>query len=119
VLTPTTPANQIAQGQGYWARFPQTTDLVVPGTDLGVGTSAFAIPLGAGWNMVGDPTAHSVPLSQLTVGTEPFQTSALVSPAVWEYSPSTNTYTSVSELDPWMGCWIFANQPCTLDVPEP
>jgi len=122
-VSPTPPADHLSQGRGYWCRFTQTTHLIAAGTDTGAGHSTFGIPLAAGWNMVGDPTAHSVPISALMVdqggGFVPFLSSSLVSPTVWAYDAGSSAYVAASALDPWMGYWVFANQACTLRVPLP
>jgi subtilase family serine protease len=122
-LTPTSPANEIVAGQGYWVRFPQAVSITAIGTPASTGTS-FAVALQPGWNMIGDPFTTSVPLTSLMFAGATFtqatgSSSTLIGPTVYTYNSSTNAYTAASSLDIGVGYWIFAFSAVTMDVPAP
>ena len=127
VFYPTAPADTLRLGQGYWIRFPSANYLHIPGNSAST-TQPFSIPLQQGWNQIGDPFPLAAPLSTMTVsgtgGTGPLaSTPAVVQATLYSYNTSTNAYAALSPatdlLNPYVGYWIFAFQPCTLSVPVP
>ena len=116
-LTPASPANVPALGQGYWARFSSTLDgnLITAGTPAGAVSTG--IGLAPGWNMVGDPYLGAVDISNLqfttAAGTYTFSNAVnngLISSTLFGYNGSGYVgYTSGSALQPWAGYWIYSN----------
>ncbi len=127
VFYPTAPADTLRLGQGYWIRFPSANYLHIPGTSASA-TQPFSLSLQQGWNQIGDPFTLAVPLSSMTAsgpgGSGPLaSTPAVVQSTLYSYNTSTNAYAALSPatdvLNPYVGYWIFAFQPCTLNVPVP
>ena len=127
VFYPTAPADTLRLGQGYWIRFPSANYLHLPGNPAST-TQPFSISLQQGWNQIGDPFPLAAPLSTITVsGTSGSgllaSTPAVVQATLYSYDTSTNAYAALSPatdlLNPYVGYWIFAFQPCTLSVPVP
>jgi hypothetical protein len=140
IKTPNSPDETLHAGQGYWARFPTTGGyLVTAGTTV----TSWQIVLQPGWNMIGDPFNAPIALGNLgfydsrgdgdpSNSNNPYsfaQASGagglnLVSPYLYTYSQSTNSYTLVSNsassgatastLAPYSGYWIQAFTTCTL-----
>lgn len=127
VLTPTAPADALRPGQGYWARFAQTTNLYDLGTPTAT-TAPFGIGLRAGWNMIGDPFPTSVSASQLVVEDKSGKfypladanAAGLVYTTLYAYPSGSTVYQSVSgangTLFPYLGYWFYAFTDCTLYV---
>jgi len=138
-------ATSLRLGQGYWilskALPVQPVSLLQRGytaaqtgmLDSKVDTTSFPITLNAGWNMIGDPSTGTVLFNNIRVRVGPanqtgypedtmaaaFQAGVL-SPYIYDYNTSTSGYSlQTTELDPYVGYWIFAYQPCTLLVPVP
>jgi len=127
VFYPTAPADTLRLGQGYWIRFPSANYLHIPGNPAST-AQPFSISLQQGWNQIGDPFPLAAPLSTITVsgtsGSGPLaSTPAVVQATLYSYNTSTNAYAALSPasdvLNPYVGYWIFAFQPCTLSVPVP
>lgn len=125
VLTPTSPANQISIGQGYWARFPQAVTLSGPGSPADP-TQNFDIPLTKGWNMIGDPFTVTVPITSLLFksGTETFAQATsgiapLVGATLYAYPAGATAYAAVTSLEPEQGVWILAATDTDVQVPHP
>ena len=124
ILTQGSSSNgSIAIGQGYWARFPQTTNINGPGQLAGI-TEPFTIHLSAGWNMVGDPFFSPSPISGLLFnkGSETFaQASSGSNPLVGSivYCYQQGAYGASTSLEPYVGYWVFAFQSTDLTVPAP
>ncbi len=128
VFYPTAPADTLRLGRGYWIQFPTANYLHIPGTPAPT-TSAFSISLQQGWNQIGDPFLFAAPLNSITatatsgatglVGSAP----TIVQNTLYSYDTATNAYNalnpSTGALNPYVGYWIFAFQPCTLTVPYP
>jgi hypothetical protein len=124
-LTPTSPADQIEAGQGYWVRFPTTITVA----QTGITTAAnrpFSITLHPGWNMIGDPFTTAVPVSSLTFngGTETFiQASSapnqLIGGTVWAYNQASDAYYAAPNLEPDQGYWILAVSETTMETTAP
>jgi uncharacterized repeat protein (TIGR03803 family) len=124
-MTPTPPSDQIAIGQGYWARFPNQISITASGTPADT-TQNFPINLTPGWNMVGDPFTNPVPItsllfqggtmtySQATNGNAP-----LVGPIFWKYDTSSNSYVGAPSLEPEGGYWVYAFSGTDMQVPHP
>ena len=140
-------ADSLRIGRGYWALFPDNQgnpgeQLIERGktaTQSGlldpVDTGSFPILLQKGWNMIGDPSTATVLFSNMRVrlintgqaeNTIPEDTLAagfqagLVSASIYYYNSTLKAYSpQTTQLDPYVGYWIFAYQPCTLLVPVP
>lgn len=124
-LSPSSPADEIQIGQGYWARFPTPVTTSVPGV-LALTTRNFDIPLSKGWNMIGDPFIQSVPVANLLFdgGTETFAEATtglnpLIGGTLWAYSQSSGSYVAATSLMPDQGYWILASSNTDLQVPPP
>jgi hypothetical protein len=126
-VSPTPPANTIVPGQGYWVRLAATTNL----PDIGVHTNPtkpVSIALAAGWNMIGDPFASSMPVASLTftVGSGSAITygaavdEGIIGPTLYTFGAGATVYTAVGGTDtmePYSGYWIDVLQSCTMTVP--
>ena len=71
-----------------------------------------------GWNMIGMPSTTAISVSRLqfafpngtTVGYAGAVSAGYTTPAVYGYSPTSNTYATVSQMQPFQGYWIRATQ---------
>jgi len=124
--TPTPP-----RGLGYFLRTP------VPGFVIGDEpidvTTAYRIPLQAGWNMIGNPFPYNVPWNACEVeitGAEGITARVSLQEAaardyirlqLYRYVPLTGEYTwrtaPLGELRAWEAHWVRALKPCVLIVP--
>jgi len=128
VFYPTAPADTLRLGQGYWIRFPSANYLHIPGNSAST-AQPFSIPLQPGWNQIGDPFPFAAPLSSITVTgsggvSGPLaSTPAVVQATLYRYDMSSNAYAALvpatDVLNPYVGYWVFAFQPCRLSVPVP
>jgi len=85
------------------------------------------VPLAPGWNMVGDPFPGPVLIGTLKVqfgnqayGYTDAVSLGLISGTLYSYDSAGNKYVAqdaTKTLDPYVGYWILALQPCTLLVP--
>ncbi len=126
-ITPTSPANKVTYGTGYWVRFP--SGILVSSFGLPASTSSnFNISLKAGWNQIGDPFFTAVPIANMTVtasGTTTSYVDAIgtnISDTMYFYNQSTNAYVAAGPtgtMQAQKGYWIYAFQNCTLTVPHP
>jgi uncharacterized membrane protein YgcG len=125
VITPTAPADTIRPGQGYWARFTTPTKLLDKGVHVDE-TQPFSISLHQGWNMIGDPFAENVSLSQVQVGVNgqsqnfPIwpRPGAPVMSHLYTFPPGATEYqVEAVSLKPYAGYWLFAFKDCTLVIP--
>ena len=135
-------ADTLLVGQGYWVKIPSglTVGLIrrgflaadphtVRGTTVLLTGQQVPIPLAPGWNMVGDPFTGPVLIGTLKVqyGNQAYgYTDAvnlgLISGTLYSYDSASNKYVAqdgAKTLDPYVGYWILALQPCTLLVPQP
>jgi uncharacterized repeat protein (TIGR03803 family) len=124
-LTPTSPANQISLGQGYWVRFPTPVSVYSEGTAASTNAS-FVINLEPGWNMIGDPFLQSVNISSCTfnAGSLTFaQASSSPNPviggSIYFYDTLRNSYGVATTLIPDFGDWIYAYTATDIDIPPP
>ena len=148
-LTPNGAAKQLALGQGYWGRFqyqPTGSGTLV---ETGLKTRGplaqeitgrldpqrrFSIALAPGWNMIGDPFAASVSLANVQAqakdgtvyGLTDANNQGLLNQTFYKYAAARGAmgYVALSpvtndKLDPYVGYWVHAYQPCTLLVPQP
>ncbi|HEY3333403.1 MAG TPA: protease pro-enzyme activation domain-containing protein [Capsulimonadaceae bacterium] len=131
------PADKFRLGQGYWARFPEATPLVIAGTPATKATP-FNLTLAAGWNQIADPFTTPITLENTSVfdqnGVKHSWSSAtsaslaLVSPYIYSYDANSNGYVQHSvdnttephpTLTPYVGYWLLANQAVRLQFPAP
>ncbi len=81
------------------------------------GISTFSIPLKTGWNMISIP----VDQTQETLSSQP-RTPVLSDikgcsiGAIWEFSPSSNTYIQPATLSPMKGYWVFSENDCNATI---
>jgi hypothetical protein len=124
-MTPNAPADTMHIGQGYWTRLPQNATITMAGTPADP-TKDFAIPLAAGWNMIGDPFNAGCALSDLKIAvggqTYSFGDATggkvnLVAAVLWAYETGSGSYMQAQSLTPGSGYWIHANTAVTLIVP--
>lgn len=118
---PDPAARTFALGRGYWLKLARSVAL----TREGVGAAPnvpFAIPLKAGWNLIGHPFPFSVDWFQVQVRVGP-QTmtlaealsSGLLNNALFTYA--FGAYRMVFQLDPFAGYWVRAFRDCELLIP--
>ncbi|MCS7273126.1 MAG: hypothetical protein NZ550_03145, partial [Fimbriimonadales bacterium] len=129
-----------AIGRGFWVVLPNAVQPNLVG-DLPDPEQRFSIDLQPGWNLIANPWTEALvwhreavrvrvqgvarPLSQATEFVEPY---------LWGWEPNSSNpqrgrYVLVSDtqilpgmqttLQPWRGYWIYAKQPCTLELPTP
>lgn len=123
-VTPTSPADTVRPGQGYWVRFAGTTMLLDLGRHVDP-TKPFSISLSRGWNMIGDPFATDIPLSQVQVVVKgiakPFPLHSTPGDPVMErlytFPAGAPAYQVETEaLRSYAGYWLYAREDCTLVV---
>jgi hypothetical protein len=93
------PADTLANGTGYWLKFPAAALVPMNGIPLNADT----IPVLAGWNLIGSITA---PLSVASVGSIPG--GIVLSPF---YTYGTTGYEQAGTIAPGKGYWVRAGQP--------
>lgn len=124
-FTPSTPADTIRAGAGYWVNLNADATIynvgIQPSTDKPV-----YISLQTGWNMIGDPFDDAIPLSQVQFetrgATRSYSTakSENLTSALYTYPAGATAYqTETNALQPFAGYWIWAKQASTLIVPAP
>jgi hypothetical protein len=129
IFTPTSPADTLHLGYGYWVDFPAEAYLHRQGTTAMTG-QAFRINLNPGWNMIGNPFAGSVAISSISVDTvTPGTPVAITSSAntsvslpLYTYGPTDTNYEIVDKtgsLTAYQGYWVYAFNACALVVPPP
>ncbi|MGQ9733197.1 MAG: FlgD immunoglobulin-like domain containing protein, partial [Candidatus Zipacnadales bacterium] len=121
---PAAPADRLRLGMAYWLKLPQAQDLVSEGRHA---TSPYLIPLGVGWNGIGNPFTKSIDFYSLRVRDssgvvrsiqEAFSTGQ-VRNALYAYNGFGGGYLNVTTLIPYSGYWVYASQAVTLVVPDP
>jgi hypothetical protein len=129
-VSPTSPADRIRLGVGYWARFPQAVNLNAEGEPADTSQN-FDIALSAGWNQIGDPFLVSIPISSLLFssgsisgGTVSYTQATTGSPPlllsrIWSYDALSNSYSAATDLSPGQGYWIYAVNATDMQVPHP
>ena len=127
VVSPVLPADTIRPGQGYWARFASSTDLLGVGSMVAVSESS-SVSLVTGWNMIGVPRPNTVSVADLTLSyagqSYTFAAAAeagLIVNSLFTYQAGDTTYESMTgstaTLQPYYGYWLYAYHPCTLVFP--
>ncbi len=119
---PTAPADRLRLGVGFWLNLPQAQDLVSEGRRAG---SPFYIPLGMGWNGIGNPFTRSIDFFSLkvrdsagVVRTMREAISAqLMRSGLWVYQ--YGGYGTRDTLVPYSGYWVEARQAVTLIAENP
>ncbi len=81
------------------------------------GISTFSIPLKTGWNMI------SIPVDQTQENLSSQPRTPVLSDikgcsigAIWEFSPSSNTYIQPTTLSPMKGYWVFSEDDCNATI---
>ena len=119
VAEPAIPADALHLGRGYFVYIqnlkPQFTLL---GTPPAGATVSVALQGGNGldgWNMIGVPSTTPISVSNLhfQIGSVNAKYSDAVGagyiyPTVYAYSPGSNSYVSVTQMQPFQGYWIHA-----------
>ena len=129
-LTPLAPAETLHQGRGAWVDFKQATSIVMRGTDRTAQSKMLTtVPLAFGWNMIGDPGGHTVPVPMANMRIVDSQnrtqtlTQANLFGTVYSvlYGFDGSNYVSVANdsIQPYTGYWMLAFAPCTLEIPSP
>ena len=124
VVSPVLPADTIRPGQGYWARFASSTDLLGVGSMVAVSESS-SVSLVTGWNMIGVPRPNTVSVADLTLSyagqSYTFAAAAeagLIVNSLFTYQAGDTTYESMTgstaTLQPYYGYWLYAYHRCTL-----
>ena len=119
-IEPTFPADGLHLGRGYFVYLksvkPQYTLL---GTSPTGATVSVPLQGGSGldgWNMIGVPSTTAISVSRLVFqfsnGTTAQYSGAIndgyIYSTVYGYTPSSNTYSAVSQMQPFQGYWIRA-----------
>jgi hypothetical protein len=122
-IYPNSPANAVQSGMGYFVNLASSVTVNVPVSSTDNNT-ARQVALKAGWNLIGDPFAVSVPLANLRVvsnGSSITLAEAanqqLLSSTLWTLSGGN--YVRATALDPGIGYWIFSQKPLTLSMTAP
>jgi len=119
---PAAPADRLRLGMGYWLNQTQPQDLVKEGRRA---TSPYLIPLGVGWNAIGNPFLSAVDLYSLKVRdalgvVRPIQDAfslGQVRNGLFAYG--LGGYRLSTSLAPYSGYWMFAGQAVSLVVEDP
>lgn len=125
----------LAPGVGFWLAASDATALALQQAGAPVTEAApFAIPLSAGWNMVGNPFCGEVEWGAVqvrrggeTVSLETAAHNAWIRPYAWAYDPAAKQYVLLDAAYPgarrilpvWEACWVRALVPCQLLVAPP
>lgn len=99
-----TSVTTLANGAGYWARFPASQSITVSGTAITPKT----IIVNAGWNLIGD-LHTSVAVSTMT--TTP---AGIINSQFYSYN---NGYSNPTTLEPGKGYWVRVSQSGTINIP--
>jgi hypothetical protein len=119
-----------APGLGYWIQVGpgEVLGVAQPGTPLDE-SRPYAVPLTAGWNMVGNPfctdlewAGVEVRANGQTVSLETAAQNNWVRPYAWTYDPAAGEYVLVDAAYPgarrtlpvWQACWVRALVDCDL-----
>ncbi len=129
-MHPTPPADTFHLGLGYFmldtngSTALALTQVGTPAPQVNGNYQTFEIPLQQGWNMIGAPFTQSVDFTKLQIKTQSgalvdmptAQTGAnpIIGAALWTLQQGA--YGVVYTLDPYRGYWLYAFQPCTLEV---
>jgi hypothetical protein len=124
------------RGQGYWVRLINPVTLSAP-SDSSLKDQPFALPLTAGWNLVGYPFADDMPfdLDKIQVREANAATSISLREAaqrgwadetLWTYAQESG-YAMVHptlpqalrELETWRAYWVRTTRPLELILPAP
>ncbi|MBM3498627.1 MAG: hypothetical protein FJX74_08130 [Armatimonadetes bacterium] len=119
---PRAPADRLRLGVAYWMNQPQAQDLVSEGVRA---TSPYLIPLGVGWNGIGNPFSQSVDFFGLKVrdslgivrSIEDAFSEGQLQNGLHGYA--AGGYQLKTSLAPYSGYWIRAYQPVSLVVDDP
>ncbi len=116
----------IIPGKGYWSNFTtsKSVNLTGPSVDS---TTPYAIPLNAGWTLIGNPFPYSVSLTSSSIDINgaiktwnQAVTDVNVSSSVygWIIDPwsGKGSYSSATIIDAYKGYWIYCYQNCTLNL---
>ncbi|MDR3710260.1 MAG: carboxypeptidase regulatory-like domain-containing protein [Capsulimonadaceae bacterium] len=137
-----------ARGHGFWVRFVnpfststyETTTIPVLGTYTALSAEATpaTIQLYAGWNLIGSPWAANVfgehisvldsNSNQVTWASATSDGVGLISPYIYTFDTGSWQYVTtvldtagsdVTPFKPFIGYWLYATSPCTLQIPNP
>jgi hypothetical protein len=121
-LYPRAPADRLRLGVGYWMNQAQAQDLVSEGVRA---TSPYLVPLGVGWNGIGNPFTTTVDFFGLKVKdslgvVRPIEdafSAGLLRNGLFAYR--SGGYQLTTSLAPYSGYWINALKPISLVVDDP
>jgi len=121
-IHPTAPADRLRLGVAYWLNLPQAQDLVSEGRRAG---TPFYIPLGVGWNGIGDPFTKPIDFFNLKVR----DSAGVVRPIQEAFAAGQlrnglfaylgGGYRMVTTLASYSGYWVYAGQPVSLIADDP
>ncbi|RLC72580.1 MAG: hypothetical protein DRI26_02670, partial [Chloroflexi bacterium] len=125
VMAPPAENIQYHAGTGFWVRTYE--DNVAIDADIQVTTEAVEVPLGKGWNQVGNPFTSAIAASALKVRCGDTELSLMdaqvqgwVSAYLFTYDPASGGYQLVSLdgcIPPWTGFWFRSyRSDCTLVI---
>lgn len=132
VQTPSSPADTMHIGDGYWIDLASSASISRQGISVPNTQKDFLIVLNQGWNMIGDPFPQPIQLTTLEIApvssptnTTSFGQSAAVNQTLYTFPAGALGYEQVTAtgtpntLQPYAGYWIEANEGCELVIPNP
>jgi hypothetical protein len=121
---PRAPADRLRLGVAYWINQSQAQDLIGEGNPA---TSPYLVPLGVGWNGVGNPFPSPVDFYDLKVRDslgvvrtiQDAFSAGLLRNGLFRYVSAFGSYQLATTLEPYTGYWLYALQPISLVVEDP
>jgi hypothetical protein len=99
----------LANGQGYWVKYPSPTSVTISGAPLG---SIQVTATSAGWVMLGSVT-DPAPINSLAT-TPP----GSITGQIFGWNRSTQAYiVATGDIVPAEGYWVKVTQPCLITIP--
>ncbi len=120
-IYPNAPADRFRLGTGYWLNLASPADLAQEGTPP---LTVHQISLLAGWNLIGDPFLSTIDFYATNIraqnGTLYSVQEALAQNLLGSglFAYMLGGYRIVSALTPYVGYWLYANDPCKLVIDE-
>jgi hypothetical protein len=108
---PTVPAKTFLLGRGYFIKLAADVPLTTQGVTASTTGTGFAIPLFAGWNLIGDPFQFSVDLLSCEIlwNGQYYNFSNAASAGYVNgslYTLNFGAYEQIYRLDPYTGYWL-------------
>lgn len=108
----------IVKGHAYWIHLDNTQYVQGEGTPVNLSVP-FAMPLTAGWNLVGNPFSFTVDIydcqvqaNNTTLSWNDAQNQGIVGAQI--YTWNGQEYLPTTALQPYYGYWVYAGSNCTM-----